>query len=306
MNPTHKIIPHLWFDKEAIEAARFYISLFPNSGIKNITSLQEIPSPSGNSDIVSFELNASPFMAINAGPIFQFNPLISFIVNYDPSIDPDAKENLKKTWEKLFPDGKVMMPLQQYPFSELYGWIQDKYGISWQFILSRPDGEKRPFITPSLLFTEKVCGKAEEAVDFYLSLFSNSSRGITARYPKDSLPDQEGDIMFSDFKINDTFLAAADSAQVHGFTFSEAISFIIKCDTQEEIDYFWDKLSAVPEAEQCGWLKDKYGISWQITPSVMSEMMKTGSREQINRVTKAFLPMKKFEIKKLEDAFRAD
>ena len=109
--------------------------------------------------------------------------------------------------------------------------------------------------------------------------------------------------MFSNFIIENQWFEAMDSARMHDFGFNEAISFIVNCDTQEEIDYYWGKLSAVSEAEQCGWLKDKYGLSWQIVPTVMNEMMKNGSREQIDRVTKAFLPMKKLDIAKLKDAY---
>ena len=296
-----KIIPHLWFDKEAKEAAEFYASIFPNSKVTNVTSLHN--TPSGDADIVSFELFGHPFMAISAGPLFKFNPSVSFFVNFDPSRDKNARENMDRIWEKLSSGGTALMPLQQYPFSERYGWIQDRYGLSWQLILSDPKGEERPFIIPSLLFVGKVSGKAEEAILFYLSVFKNSRRGIVARYGKGQEPDKEGTLMFSDFMIENQWFAAMDSALMHDFGFNEAISFIVNCDTQEEIDYYWEKLSAVPEAEQCGWLKDKYGVSWQIVPTVMDEMMKTGSREQIDRLTQAFLPMKKLDIAKLRAAY---
>ena len=198
------------------------------------------------------------------------------------------------------------MPLDKYPFSERYGWLQDKYGLSWQLILSNPEGEERPFIVPSLMFVGKVCGKAEESTNFYMSVFKNSRRGTVARYPKGMEPDKEGTIMFTDFMIENQWFAAMDSARAHNFAFNEAISFMVYCDTQEEIDYYWVKLSAVPEAEQCGWLKDKYGLSWQIVPTTMDEMMANGTREQIDRLTQAFLPMKKLVIAELEKAFKGE
>jgi predicted 3-demethylubiquinone-9 3-methyltransferase (glyoxalase superfamily) len=300
-NNMQKITPHLWFDKEANEATEFYASLFPNSKVTTITTLYN--TPSGDADIVSFELSGQSFMAISAGPLFKFNPSISFFVNFHPSKDKKARENLDQLWEKLSSGGTALMPLQQYPFSERCGWVQDKYGLSWQLILSDPKGEERPFIVPSLMFVGKGRGKAEEAVNFYLSVFNNSKRGIVARYSKGQEPDKEGTVMYSDFMIENQCFAAMDSARIHDFSFNEAISFIVNCDTQKEIDYYWSKLSAVPEAEQCGWLKDKYGVSWQIVPTVMNEMMKNGSREQIDRVTQAFLPMKKFDIAKLEEAY---
>jgi predicted 3-demethylubiquinone-9 3-methyltransferase (glyoxalase superfamily) len=298
-----KIIPHLWFDKEAKEAAEFYVSVFGyNSKVKNLTVIRN--TPSGDCDFVEFELCGYEFMAISAGPLFKFNPSISFILNFDPSRDKHARDNLDELWEKLSAGGTPLMPLDKYPFSERYGWIQDKYGLSWQLILTNPDGEPRPFITPSLMFVGKVCGKAEEAINFYISVFKNSKRGITARYPRDMEPDKEGTLMFADFMIENQWFAAMDSARDHNFAFNEAISLLVNCDTQEEIDFYWEKLSAVPEAEQCGWLKDKYGLSWQINPRIVGQMLKDRDAEKVARVTQAFLKMKKFNIKKLQDAYK--
>jgi predicted 3-demethylubiquinone-9 3-methyltransferase (glyoxalase superfamily) len=296
-----KIVPHLWFDKEAKEATEFYTSIFPNSKMNGVTSIQN--TPSGDSDIVSFELWGEQFMAISAGPYFKLNPSVSFIVNFDPSRENDASEKINEIWNKLSEDGKVLMPLEKYPFSENYGWIQDKYGLSWQLILSNPEGEDRPTIVPQLMFAGEQCGHAEEAIHFYLSIFRNAKQGHIARYPKGMEPDKEGTIMFSDFSLENQWFAAMDSAREHNFSFNEAISFMVYCDTQEEIDYFWEKLSVVPEAEQCGWLKDKYGLSWQIVPSEMDEMMSNGTPEQLERVTKAFLKMKKFDLVELRKAY---
>ncbi len=245
-------------------------------------------------------------MAISAGPLFKFNPSVSFIVNFDPSRDKSARENLDALWEKLSDGGTALMPIDKYPFSERYGWIQDKYGLSWQLILSDPEGEERPFIVPFLMFVGAVCGKAEEAIDFYVSVFKNAKRGIAARYGEGQQPDKEGTIMFADFMIENQWLAAMDSAYKHEFAFNEAISFMVSCNTQDEIDYHWEKLSAVPEAEQCGWLKDKYGLSWQIVPTAMDEMIAKGNKEQIDRLTQAFLPMKKFDLAELQKAYEGN
>lgn len=295
-----KIIPHLWFDKEAKEAASFYASVFPDSKVTSTTVIRN--TPSGDCDIVSFDVLGYSFMAISAGPFFTLNPSASFMVNFDPSRDTEAATKIDQVWEKLSEGGKALMPLDAYPFSKRYGWIQDKYGVSWQLILTNPEGEERPAIIPSLLFVGAVCGKALEASDFYLSIFKNSKRGTIAKYGAESAPDKEGDVMFTDFKIEEQWFAAMDSAHKHDFAFNEAVSFIVNCETQEEIDYYWEKLSAVPEAEQCGWLKDKYGVSWQIVPKVMNEYMK-GTPEEIERVTQAFLPMKKFDAALLKQAY---
>lgn len=296
-----KIIPHLWYDKEAVEAAEFYASVFPDSKITNVTTLTG--TPSGDCDQVSFEIWGQKFMAISAGPFFKFNPSVSFMVNFDPSWQKDAAAKIDEVWHKLSEGGKVLMPLDKYPFSERYGWIQDKYGLSWQLILTNPEGEERPPIIPSLLFVGDACGKAEEAMNLYLSVFGSSKQGLIARYPGGMEPDKEGTIMFSDFLLEGLWFTAMDSAHEHHFSFNEAVSFMVYCDTQEEIDYYWDKLSAVPEAEQCGWLKDRFGVSWQIVPTEMDGMLSKGTPEQMERVTKAFLKMKKFDLAELHKAY---
>lgn len=144
------------------------------------------------------------------------------------------------------------MPLQEYPFSKHYGWVQDKYGVSWQLILTHPEGDERPEIVPMLLFVKENSGKAEEAVNFYASIFKDSKKGAVVRWGSGQEPEKEGTGMFTDLKLLGTWIAAMDSAQNHQFQFNEAVSFIVKCDSQAEIDYYWEKLSAVPEAEQCG------------------------------------------------------
>jgi predicted 3-demethylubiquinone-9 3-methyltransferase (glyoxalase superfamily) len=295
------IIPHLWFDKEAKEAAEFYVAAFGgDSAITSVTTLHN--TPSGDCDTVSFKLGGYEFLSISAGPYFKLNPSVSFMVNFDPSVDTNASEHLDALWEKLIDGGTALMPLQEYPFSKRYGWVQDKYGVSWQLMLSDPTGEPRPFIIPSLLFVKDVCGKADEAIDFYVSVFKNAKRGITARYSAGMEPDKEGNVMFADFQIGDQWFAAMDSARMHDFSFSEAISLLIRCKDQAEIDYYWNKLSAVPEAEQCGWLKDKYGLSWQVSPIELDAIMTSGDQEKIDRVTQAFLPMKKFDLEALRKA----
>lgn len=297
-----KITPHLWFNKEAKESAEFYVSVFPDSKIKNHSVIKD--TPSGDCDIMSYDLADQPFMSISAGPTFKINPSVSFMVNFDPSKDANAKENLTKTWEKLSEGGKVMMGLQEYPFSKWYGFCEDKYGVSWQLILTNPGGEERPFIIPSLLFVGASFGKAEEAVDYYLSVFKESKLGTRVKNPAGSGLDIEGKIMFSDFKLWDTWFTAMDGAGEHKFAFNEAVSFMVTCDSQEEIDYFWEKLSFVPESEQCGWCKDQFGVSWQIVPKRMNEMLSQGTPEQNARVTQAFLKMKKFDVAKLEEAYK--
>ena len=274
-----KITPHLWFDTEASEAAEFYSEVFPDSQVTNLTTLRD--TPSGDCDVVSFRVWGHEFMAISAGPEFKINPSISFIVNFGPSDGDGARERLDRIWAQLAEGGNPLMPLGEYPFSERYGWVEDRFGVSWQLILSSAEGDPRPSIVPSLMFTGDVCGRTEEALEFYTSVFRGSERGLVARYPEGSEPDEPGTIMFSDFRLGDDWFAAMDSARAHDFGFNEAVSLMVSCADQEEIDYYWERLSAVPEAEQCGWLKDRFGVSWQITPADLGKMMSAGTPEQI-------------------------
>lgn len=295
-----KIIPHLWFDKEAKTAAEFYSTVFPDSKVTNVRRITD--TPSGDCDIVSFEVMGTAFQAISAGPLFKINPSVSFTVNLDPSVNTEAPQLIDQIWNKLIPGGKVLMPIDQYPFSKRYGWIEDKFGVSWQLILTKPEGEKRPAIIPSIMFTGDITGKAEEATDFYMSVFKDTKRGGLFRYPAEMGKGLEGMVMFTDFVLESQWFVAMDSGREHNFSFSEAVSFMVMCDTQEEIDYYWDKLSAVPESEQCGWLKDRYGLSWQIVPSMMDEMMESADDAKVARITQAFLKMKKFDIARLREA----
>lgn len=158
-------------------------------------------------------------------------------------------------------------------------------------------------ITPTLMFVGGQCGKAEEAINFYASIFNNAKVGDILRYGKNEGPDKEGTIKHAAFTLESQEFAAMDSAHKHNFTFNEAISFEVRCETQNEIDYYWKKLSADPKAEQCGWLKDKYGLSWQIVPTVLNKMLQDKDREKVARVTEAFLKMKKFDIEGLKKAY---
>lgn len=299
-----KIIPHLWFDTEAKEAANFYVSVFGgDSNVGAITTLSG--TPSGDTEVVPFTLWGFDFLSISAGPYFKPTPAISFMVNFDPSQDPDAAKKIDEVWAKLSEGGKVMMDLGEYPFSKRYGWVADKYGFSWQLILTNPEGEVRPRIIPSLLYVTESGKAAEEATDFYLSVFKNTKRGAIAKYPAGMEPNKEGALMFTDFMLEGQWFSAMDGpSSMHKFGFGEAVSLLINCETQAEIDYYWEKLSAVPESEQCGWLKDKFGVSWQVSPTAMNEMMATKDKAALDRVTKAFLQMKKFDLATLDKAYK--
>jgi predicted 3-demethylubiquinone-9 3-methyltransferase (glyoxalase superfamily) len=290
------IKPHLWFDHSAKEAAEFYAATMPDSAVNFVSHFS---MPGGECEVAEFTICGQSFFGISSGHSIGINPAISFLVHLDTPGEID------EVWEKLVPGGKIMMPLDKYPFSERYGWVADRFGVSWQLMLNNPDGEKRPVIVPSLMFTEPVAGKANEALDFYTSVFKDGQRGTTAPRPQDMGPDKAGSLMYADFFVDNTWLAAMDSAHPHGFGFNDSVSLLIACETQEEIDELWSALSAGGQPGQCGWLKDKYGVSWQVASTVMMEAFKNGSREQIDRVVQAFMGMQKVDAAALKKAYEA-
>lgn len=289
-----KIVPFLWFDTEAGEAAKFYESAFPNTKIRNITTLED--TPSGTVENITLDLMGHEMQMMSAGPLFKINPAISF------SVSLKTKEEAKTLWDRLSQEGKVLMEFNAYPWSEGYGWCNDKFGVSWQ-IMTLGDVPIPQSITPALMFTQDLAGNAEPAMEFYIKVFKDSKIDGIFRYAADQAPDKEGTVAHANFTLEGQQFMALDSAQKHEFKFSEAVSLVVYCEDQAEIDHFWEKLSAVPESEQCGWLKDKFGVSWQIVPREMDAMMATKDKEALARVTQAFLGMKKFDLAALRAAF---
>jgi predicted 3-demethylubiquinone-9 3-methyltransferase (glyoxalase superfamily) len=295
-----KITPFLWFDTQAEEAVNFYCSVFENSKMGSVARYDEASSkasgrPAGSLMTAGFQLRGQEFVALNGGPQFKFNPSISFFAS-------SKSENEVVEWyNKLSAGGAVLMPLDKYPFSDKYAWVQDKFGISWQLILSM--GEIKQKIVPSMMFVGNVCGKAEDAINLYTSIFKNSQVGSIFRHGANQGPDKEGTIMFADFALDGQWFAAMDSAHAHQFAFNEAISFVVNCESQDEIDYYWNKLVDGGQESMCGWLKDKFGISWQIVPKALSKMLGDSDRKKSQRAMMAMLQMKKIDLPALQKAF---
>lgn len=295
---NQKITPFLWFDNQAEEAANFYTSIFNNGKINIITRFgtegaKAAGMPENSVMTVGFQIEGIDFVALNGGPVFRITPTISFFVNCGSVLEIDT------LWEKLSKGGTVMMELSKYPFSEKYGWIQDRYGVSWQLILP---GRKQK-IAPCFMFTGEQQGKAEEAINFYSSVFGKSEIILMERYRAGEGP--EGAIVHCKFKLNGLEFIAMDSHQPLPLAFNPAVSFVVNCETQEEIDYHWDKLAedGYKEAQQCGWLQDKYGVSWQIVPADLGEMLGNPDPEKSGRVMQAMLQMKKIDMNALKRAY---
>jgi predicted 3-demethylubiquinone-9 3-methyltransferase (glyoxalase superfamily) len=295
------ITPNLWFDKNAEEAVNFYVSLFSDSKINSTSyfgkeGFEHHGMPEGTVMTIGFELNKQKLIALNGGPIFKFNDSISFFVYCE------SDEQINSLYKKLSDGGKVNMPLDKYDWSEKYAWVKDKFGVSWQLDVTKNNANQK--IVPALLFVNEKFAKVKEAVDHYTNIFPDSK--VIFEFPNPKIENIPGETLaFAQFSLSGNLFNAMSGQGEHKFDFNEAFSFVVNCDDQKELDYFWDKLSegGDPKAQMCGWLKDKFGVSWQIIPSVLSKYLSDGNKAQ--KVMARVLQMKKLDIRKLEEAYNS-
>lgn len=300
---TQKIIPYLWFDDQAEAAVAFYTRVFPDSRIVSVDRYSESGAevaqrPEGSVMFISFELAGQTFTALNGGPVFTFSPAVSFFFNCE------TREEVDKLWEKLLPGSEVLMELDAYPFSDRYGWLQDRFGVSWQLILSPASMRPTAKIEPCLLFVGDRHGKARKALDLYTSLLPDSSIVNLELYlPGEEAAGQEGTVKFARFTVAGQSFIAMESGLPHPFTFTPAISFLVNCLDQAEVNRLWDTLSRDGAAVQCGWLTDPYGVSWQIVPEILGHLMHDTDPVKAERVATAMFKMIKLDIAALQRAY---
>ncbi len=294
-----KITPFLWFDHQAEEAVNFYVSLFPNSKTTDIQRYNEESSkasgqPAGSVNWCSFELSGQKFGALNGGDYYKITPATSFFVSCD------SEEEIDTLWSKFSEGAQIMMPFQEYPFSKKFGWLADKFGVSWQLNLD-PRKQK---ITPCLMFVGDQHGKAEEAMKLYTSIFKNANIDMIARYEAGEMDPAVGTIKHSEFTLDGYSMMAMDSSMPHAFKFTGGISFLVNCETQDEVDEFCSKLiEGGGEQQQCGWLTDKFGVVWQIVPTILSKLLGDPDPVKAQRVMRAMLEMYKLNIAELQKAY---
>lgn len=294
----NNVKPCLWFDDNAEAAAEFYTSLFQNSRIVSKELYTEASSeasgqPVGSVATVEFELAGQEFVVLNGGPLFKFTPATSFFVS------SQNEQEIDLLYARLSDGGSDLMPYQQYPWSKKYAWVNDRFGVSWQIMVSPETPSQK--IVPSLMFHGERVGKATEAMNFYTSIFPNSKIEFSYPHPEDQGgPDL---VARAEFTINGYRMGIMDSPIEHQFDFTHAISFMVKCPTQVEIDKYWDELLADGgRPEQCGWLADKYGIAWQIVPEAMDEFMRSSDKAKVERATAALMKMVKIDAAALMNA----
>lgn len=272
------IYPCIWFDSKASEAFRFYVSLFPNSTIT-----------AENPMVVKARLDGTEVMGLNGGPMFQPNGSISFMY-----VSPD-KVLLKKLWEQLTAAGKVLMPLDNYPWSEYYGWVQDQYGANWQLYFGA-DEWRYDKIVPTLMFCGDHQGQCQQALDFYAKTFPQYKSDGIMHYAEGEMA---GQIQHTQFTVNGRLLMAMDSGVPQTFSFTEGISIVLECDSQESIDYYWNAFTKEGEESMCGWCKDPYGVSWQVIPNNIGDLLFKSPDPQ--QAQQALMKMKKIDIEKLRN-----
>lgn len=275
------ITPCIWFDDKARQAAELYCGAFGDSAIE-----------SANPFLVVFNLRGHRLWGMNGGPKYRPDPSISLFAKLNSPEEVDrAAEIISKT-------GKFMMPLGEYPWSSRYAWIEDRFGVSWQIYFG--DDGTEAHISPTMMFSGDNAGRAQEAIGFYSSIFDDSATISLSLYePGDD--GVEGTIKHGIFSLGQNVMRAMDSSAPYGFAFSEGMSLVISCDSQPEIDHYWGKLTSDGGSEgQCGWLKDKFGVSWQVVPSNLLALM--NDPDKAPRVGAAFMKMRKFIISDLEEA----
>ena len=272
------ITPAIRCNGNAEEAARFYADVFREGSV-----VEQVPGYAATVSIHGFRLSL-----INGGDQYSPNPSISCILNFDPLLfggEAQARAYLDELYQRLSTGG-VLMELGEYPFSPRYAWVRDRFGMTWQLMLTDPAGEPRPFILPSFMFGGTNHANAEEATEAWIALFDDARRGALRRYGEGG-PIEAGAVMFTDFTLRGTWMAAMDSGAFHDFTFTPGVSMIVSCRDQEEIDRYWAGLSAVPEAEHCGWCVDRWGVSWQVVPHNIAELMAdSATREKLLHMDK--------------------
>lgn len=287
-----RITPCLWFDNQAEEAAKFYTSLFEKSKVGKVAHYGKAGAKAsgqkeGSTMTVEFELEGESFLGLNGGSLFKFSPALSFFVSCK------TEQEVDRLWQELSKGGSTIWELKKYPWADKYGWCEDRFGVSWQVILS----ERKQKIAPSFLYTGKMFGKGEEAINFYISQFKNSKIESMHKDPKTN------SVMHAVFSLDgqEFVLMEGDESKTREIT--PAISLIVNCKTQDEVDEYWEKLSKGGSTSQCGWLTDKYGVSWQITPTILSEMMTDRDPTKSEKAMTAMLQMTKLDIAKLKEAY---
>ncbi|WEK71068.1 MAG: VOC family protein [Candidatus Chryseobacterium colombiense] len=287
---NNNIFPCLWYEGNAKEASDFYCKVFDGK----ITADTPV--------VMNIEIFGQKLMLLNGGPYFTKNASVSFMVICD------TEAEVQKYWDQLLEGGMALMPIDSYSWSKKYGWVQDKYGVSWQIFLGEKASQQK--VVPTLMFINENNGKAMEAMELYTSTFPNSKIGNILRYGEGSeghpIAEPAENIQHAHFEIDGYSFFCMDNSYDHPFDFNEGISMVIMTDDQEQTDQYWNALTSNGGRESmCGWLKDKYGFSWQIVPKRLIQLMSDPDQEKAQKVVQVMMKMQKIIISELEAAYNS-
>lgn len=292
------IVPCLWFDDQAEAAAKFYTQVLPDARITSTTRYPEdVDNPAGRprGSVITAEFEAAGlrFVALNGGPMFKITPAISFFLLVD------TPEEADRYYAALEPGGQAFMPLDAYPWSPRYAWVQDRFGVSWQIITGRR-GEDGPVLVPALMYANDVAGRADEAMALYTRVFPGSKIESVERYEEGEGPVEY--VKHARFVLSGQGMIASDSHMPHGFEFTEGLSFQVPCKDQAEIDRYWAELSDGGEPGRCGWLKDRFGVSWQVLPADIGRWLNHPDLAARSRAFEVMMGMNKLDVAALDAA----
>ncbi|MCB0746812.1 MAG: VOC family protein, partial [Ignavibacteriae bacterium] len=195
--------------------------------------------------------------------------------------------------------GSINMPLDKYDWSEKYAWVKDKFGVSWQLDIDKINSPQK--IVPALLFVNDKVTKVKEAVNHYSNIFPYSKLIFSAPHSGD-----DNNLLFAQFSLSGNLFNAMSGQGEHNFDFNEAVSFIINCDSQDEVNYYWEKLTEGGSESMCGWLTDKFGVSWQVVPTEMFKYIGGNDKEKSSRAMNAMFQMKKLDLNLFQKAYEGN
>ena len=295
---TPILAPCLWLNGEAEEAAAFYLETFGDGRLIARTLFpRTADNPVGMPPSSLMSVRGQRFTALNGGPQFVVNPSISFFVRVDSSSEAE------RLFAALSCGGETLMPLGAYPWGACYGWAADRFGVSWQVMTAA--GDSAPAIAPALMFCGEQFGNAMAAMDALCRIFPDSQVVEVERFASDE--DGAGAVKQARFVLSGHGFMAMDSPFDHAFGFNEAVSLQVLCDGQADVDRYWAELSQDGEPGQCGWLKDRFGISWQVVPKAWLQWLGSDADDAgRERVFAAMQGMSKLDGGVLERAFAGE